>query len=156
MSDFKVEDRDYDLWLLLARTHYRVKQARTSELRRFDLTPEQAGILYYVNASGNNAMPTEISRWMMREPQTITSIIDHMEKKGLIKKSHDDERKNVIRISLTDKGRRVLEHSSQRESFHKIMSALTDEKRESLREILNDLRESARRLQPRSENDPEE
>ncbi len=156
MSDFEVEDRDYDLWLLLARTHYRVKQARTSELRRLGLTPEQAGILYYVNASGNNAMPTEISRWMMREPQTITSVIDRMEKKGLIKKSRDDERKNVVRISLTDKGRRVLEHSNQRESFHKIMSVLSDEKRESLREILNDLREATKQLERQSQNDPEE
>jgi DNA-binding MarR family transcriptional regulator len=143
VTDFKVEDRDYDLWLLLARTHYRVKQARTGELRRYGLSPEQAGIIYYVFSSGNNAMPIEISRWMMREPQTITSILDRMVKKGLIRKNHDHQRRNVVRISLTDKGKRAYEHSIKRESFHKIMQVLTEEKRQTLREILSELRRSA-------------
>jgi len=143
MTDFKLKDRDYDLWLLLARTHYRVKQARTGELRRYGLSPEQAGIIYYVFSSGNKAMPIEISRWMMREPQTITSILDRMEKKGLIRKSHDSERRNVVRISLTARGKQAYAHSIKRESFHKIMEVLTEEKRQALWDILNELRESA-------------
>jgi len=146
VTDFKVEDRDYDLWLLLARTHYRVKQARTAELRHYGLSPEQAGIIYYVYSSGNNAMPIEISRWMMREPQTITSILDRMVKKGLIRKTHDSERKNVVRISLTEKGRLAYQRSIKRESFHRIMQELSEEKRQALRETLNQMRESALHL----------
>ena len=146
MKDFKVTDPDYDLWLLLARTHYRVKQARTSELREYGLSPEQAGILYYVANSGNNAMPTEIARWMMREPQTITAIIDRMVKKELLFKKTDKERRNVVRISLTGKGKRALESADKRETFHKVMSGLSAEKRRVLRQILTEMREAAKNL----------
>jgi DNA-binding MarR family transcriptional regulator len=145
MNDFKVEDRDYDLWLLLTRTHYHIKNARTRELRRYALSPEQAGTLYYIHASGNYAMPLDISRWMLREPQTISSIIERMVKKGLINKTHDKDRKNVIRLSLTEKGEKAYEYSMKRESFHRIMSNLTEEKRQILREILKDMLEAAKK-----------
>jgi DNA-binding MarR family transcriptional regulator len=146
MKEFKVADPDYDLWLLLARTHYRVKQARTRELHKYGISPEQAGILYYVSASGNHAMPTEIARWMMREPQTITSIIDRMLKKGLLHKTADKERRNVVRISLTEKGKRAFEFTDKRESFHKVMGGLSAEKRRLLHEVLTEMRETAKSI----------
>ena len=84
-------------------------------------------------------MPAEIARWMLREPQTITSIINRMVKKGLIRKTRDARRKNVIRLSLTEKGEKAYELSIKRESFHRIMSTLTEGKRQMLHEILVDL-----------------
>jgi DNA-binding MarR family transcriptional regulator len=146
MKEFKVADPDYDLWLLLARTHYRVKQARTRELRKYGISPEQAGILYYVSASGDHAMPTEIARWMMREPQTITTIIDRMLKKGLIHKAVDKERKNVVRVSLTAKGKRTLQFADKRESFHTVIGGLSAQKRRVLRAVLTEMRETAMNL----------
>ena len=143
MQKFNIQDADYELWLLLARTHYRVRKARAKELRQYELSPEQSGLLFYVHASGNNAMPIEIARWMLREPQTITSIIDRMQKKGLIKKSRDKDRKNVIRISLTEKGEKAYEQSIRREAFHKVMESLTEEKRQNLRTYLREMLESA-------------
>lgn len=144
--DLKIDDRDYELWLLLARTHYHVKQARTRELHRYGISPEQAGILFYVHNCGNNAIPADISRWMIREPQTITSILNRMLKKGLIDKKQDAERKNVIRISLTPKGLEVLKHAEKRYSFHRILSTLTEEKRQALHDILDELRNAALKL----------
>ena len=155
MNNFKVEDRDYDLWLLFARTHYHIKRARSKELSQYALSPEQAGILYYIHSCGNNAISLDISRWMLREPQTITSIIDRMVKKGLIKKARDKERKNVIRLSLTDKGEQVFESSNRRESFHQIMSILSEEKRDALRSILNELIDSAKSNIRQIENLPD-
>jgi len=135
----KTEDRDYELWLLFARAHYWIKRARTNELRQYALSPEQAGVLFFIHSSNNNAMPAEIARWMLREPQTITSIIDRMVKKGLVKKNRDSQRRNVIRLSLTEKGEKAYELSIRREAFHKVMSELTEGKRQILHEILLDL-----------------
>jgi MarR family transcriptional regulator, organic hydroperoxide resistance regulator len=145
MDTVKIEDRDYDLWLLITRTHYNVKKARTHELRKYDLSPEQAGVLFYIHNSGNNAMPLEISRWMLREPQTITSIIDRMVKKGLIQKARDTRRRNVVRLSLSEKGEKAYNDSIKRESFHRIMGVLNEEKRELLGEILKDLLTAAKK-----------
>jgi DNA-binding MarR family transcriptional regulator len=135
----KIEDRDYDLWLLLARTHYRVKQARTNELRNYGISPEQAGILFYVQNNKDNAKPSDLARWMLREPQTITSNINGMVKKGLIKKTQDKIRKNVVRLSLTEKGEKAYVQSIKRDSFHRILAVLTEEQRQALLNTLHDL-----------------
>ncbi len=150
MTDFKVDDADYDLWLLLARTHYHIKAARTAELRHFDLSPEQAGVVYFVASSGNHAMPTEIARWMQREPQTITSILDRMVKKGFLVKNDDAHRRNVVRVSLTEKGWEAFKAADRRETFHEVMTVLSAEQRSALRATLNALREAAQASEKRN------
>jgi DNA-binding MarR family transcriptional regulator len=155
MEEFKMEDRDYELWLLLARTHYRVRQSRTHELRKYGLSPEQAGVLFFVYSSGNNAMPTQISRWMLREPQTITSIIDRMVRKGLINRVQDSKRRNVVRLSLTANGIQAYEQSMKREAFHEIMGSLSEGKRQILHEILIDIINAAREREKATREPPE-
>jgi DNA-binding MarR family transcriptional regulator len=143
LNSLKIEDRDYALWLLFTRTHYKVQKARTCELRKFDLSPEQAGALFYIHARGNTAMPLEISRWMDREPQTITSIIDRMVKKDLVKKSRDSQRRNVVRLSLTEKGEQAYQSSIAREAFHHVLAPLSEDKRQVLEEVLKDMMKAA-------------
>jgi DNA-binding MarR family transcriptional regulator len=156
MREIKVEDLDYDLWLLLTRTQYRIERVRAKELRHFGISPEQSGILFFVHSTKNNAMPIEISRWQLREPQTITSILDRMEKKGLIKKSRDRQRKNVIRVALTEKGKQAYENATKADTFHQIMSVLSPEKRQTLREILLELLDAAKKCNRHLEVEAEE
>jgi DNA-binding MarR family transcriptional regulator len=139
MDSIIIKDLDYALWLLLARTHYRIKQARAAELRPFNLTPEQAGALFYIYSKGNDATQSQISKWMLRKPQTISANIDGMVKKGLLRKKCDLKRKNLIHLSLTAKGKAAYDDSINRKSLKKILSALTEEKRENLKEALTDL-----------------
>lgn len=139
MNSIKIEDRDYALWLLLTRTHYRIKQARTVEVRLFNLTPEQCGALFYIHSKGGDATQSQISSWMLRKPQTISANIEGMVKKGLIKKKRDLKRRNVIHLSLTTKGQEAYEVSMERKSIKKIVSVLTEEKRNNLIEALSEL-----------------
>jgi DNA-binding MarR family transcriptional regulator len=143
MNSIKIEDRDYALWLLLTRTHYSIKQARASEVRQFKLTPEQCGALFYIHSKGGDATQSQISSWMLRKPQTISANIEGMVKKGLIKKKKDLKRRNVIHLSLTDKGQEAFEASMERKSIKKIISVLTEKKRKLLIEVLNELLEAS-------------
>ena len=139
MNSIKIEDRDYALWLLLTRTHYRIKQARAVEVRPFNLTPEQCGALFYIYSKGGDATQSQISSWMLRKPQTISANIEGMVKKGLLKKKRDLKRRNVIHLSLTTKGQEAYEVSMERKSIKKIVSVLTEEKRNNLIEALSEL-----------------
>jgi DNA-binding MarR family transcriptional regulator len=143
MNSIKIEDRDYALWLLLTRTHYRIKQARAVEVRPFNLTPEQCGALFYIHSKGGGATQAQISSWMLRKPQTISANIEGMVKKGLIKKKQDLKRRNVIHLSLTAKGKEAYDASIKRESLKNILSVLTEEKRKNLIETLSDLTNAA-------------
>jgi len=66
-----------------------------------------------------------------------------MEKRGLVRKRKDPDRKNLIRVDLTEKGKQAYEKSSGRESIHHIISALSKEEHQQLSLYLQKLRDRA-------------
>ena len=79
-------DQDYSLWALIRQTEWVIFRTREVELAPYDLTPEQAAVCFYINLIGNGPTPGELLRWMVREPHTLSGILDRMKKKGLVRK----------------------------------------------------------------------
>jgi len=142
---FSYADEDQDLWLLLTRTRYAVFRAREKELQRYGISPEQAGVLFVVQALGNRATPAEISRAILRQPHTVSALVERMTKKGFVKKVKDLYRRNLVRVILTEKGQRAYELSSKRGPIHRIMNVLTTDEKKTLRATLEKLAEKARK-----------
>jgi len=143
MKGVSSTDKYYELWVLLADTKEAILKSRQRELIRHNITATQAAILFIIQTIGDQATPSEISRQIFRKPSTITEILNRMEKQGLVKKVKDLNRKNLVRVVLTDKGREAYHLSSQRKSIRKIMSSLSPEDRKQLRSLLHTLREEA-------------
>jgi DNA-binding MarR family transcriptional regulator len=142
---FSYSDADHDMWLLLTHTRYAVYRAREKELQRYGVSPEQVGVLFIVQALGNKATPSEISRYIMRQPHTVSALIERMEEKGFVKRVHDLDKRNLVRVSMTDKGKRVYETSTKRGPIHRIMGVLTDDERTQLRTLLEKIHSQARK-----------
>ena len=135
-------NKDHRLWLLLYQVRDIMLSAREKELRKqVGITPEQSQILTVVNAIGNEATPAEISRWTFHRPHTISGILNRMEKAGLVKKSKDLPKKNMVRITITERGQQAYKKSLEAGSISRIMSALSEEKHQQLRSCLEALRE---------------
>jgi DNA-binding MarR family transcriptional regulator len=66
-----------------------------------------------------------------------------MEKKGLVRKVKDLEKKNQVRVAMTEKGQQACEQASKRESIHRIMSSLNDSECEHLVVCLQSLLDKA-------------
>jgi DNA-binding MarR family transcriptional regulator len=66
-----------------------------------------------------------------------------MEEKGLVKKIKDMDRKNMIRIAMTEKGEQAYNQSTQRTTIHNIMSALSEAEHQQLMSLLQRLRDQA-------------
>ena len=64
-----------------------------------------------------------------------------MEKAGLVKKSKDLPKKNMVRITITERGQQAYKKSLEAGSISRIMSALSEEKHQQLRSCLEALRE---------------
>jgi DNA-binding MarR family transcriptional regulator len=133
---FSDGDEFQDLYLLFARARYLTTRARKKELQRYGLTPEQAQVLFVAKALGNRATPAEISRLILRQPHTVSTIVDRMQKKGLVKKIKDLERKNMVRVSLTKKGSEAYALTTKRGPIHRILGALNHAEREEFHEHL--------------------
>ena len=136
-------DRDYELWVLLLQARDVLFNAREKELRQYGISAMEAAALFIIQAIGDGATPTEISRWMIRAPHTISALLDRMEKKGLVRKSKDLDRKNLVRVSLTEKGKEAYNNSARRELIYSIISALSNEERQQLSKSLQTLRDRA-------------
>ena len=143
MNDQLPNDRDYNLWILLCQARDTIFKARGKELTQCGVTVEQACILFVVQAIGDKATPTEISRWMLREPHTISTILTRMEKDGLVSKSKDLDKKSRVIVALTEKGRQVYSQSSKRNSIREIISCLSEEEHNQLGSLLEKLRDNA-------------
>ena len=58
-------------------------------------------------ALGNKCTPAKMSRILVRQPHTVSAIIDRMVKNGFLKKVKDMERKNWVRVIVTEKGEKA-------------------------------------------------
>ena len=136
-------DQDRELWGLLRQAAHAVDRAREDELRHTGVSMVQAAILYIVKIVEGPVTPAKISRWLLREPHSVSGLLNRMEKQGLVKKVKDLERKNVIRVALTQKGEEAYRQSSEGKVVHNILSCLSAEERDNLRAYLGRLRNKA-------------
>lgn len=116
------------------------------ELSKYGLSLTENVILFTVQAierTGGAPTPAEVSRWSFRKPHTISGVLEKMEKKGLVKRVHDLEKKNLVRVVITEKGRSAYESSTRKIYVKKLLSALSLEERRQLRSYLLKLRSKA-------------
>jgi DNA-binding MarR family transcriptional regulator len=130
----------YRLFHLLRQTADAVHKTREVELKKYKLTPEQAGALVGIYSLGGKATPAELSRWLFRERNSITILLNRMHKLGLISKKADTKRRNIIRLSLTRKGYQAYKHAIEFRSFFPIIDVLPEDKRQQLEALLQIIR----------------
>ena len=136
-------DGDFKLWVLLSQTCHAIVTASENELRQIGISSGQAAVLSIVKTVTVPATPAEISRWLFRQPHTVSGLLNRMEKQGLVRKVNDLERKNMIRIVITEKGEQAYQRSRGVKVIRKILPCLSPEERDNLRTYLETLRNKA-------------
>ncbi len=122
-------DEEYELWWLMMLTRRAMYRVRAKELFEYGITPEESAVLFVIRNIGDSATPAEISRWILREPHSTWGLIDRMKKQGLVAKSKDLYKKNLIRVTITEKGEQAFNQATKKKSIHRIMAILTEEER---------------------------
>jgi MarR family transcriptional regulator, organic hydroperoxide resistance regulator len=135
--------KEGQLWTLLNRTHHAMWRAREKELAGMDISMIQSGVLFVVSNIDEPVTPAMLSRYLYREPHTISGLLSRMEKQGLVKRVRDLKRKNQVRVELTQKGKKAYEQQSKAGVVNKIVTNLSPEERANLSVYLEKLRTSA-------------
>ncbi len=136
-------DEDYNLWVLLSQTRHAMFKASQKELEQYNISPSRAAVLFVIEAMDKKPTVTEISRWVFREAHTISELLSRMERDGLVRRVKDLDKKNMVRIELTEKGRKAHSQTMKQDSISRMMSSLSKEERLQLGSYLGKLRESA-------------
>ena len=142
MKETPVFDDYYNLWLLLSQTRSAIFKVRHKKVGQY-LHPNQAAALVSIWALDGQITPAALSRRLFLEPHTASELINRMQQKGLVTKKKDREKGNVVRITITKKGREVCKQVMGQELIHHFMSMLSGEQREQLRESLTILYDEA-------------
>lgn len=82
-----------------------------------DLNPRFFGLLAALRRSGApyELTPGQISTSMLMTTGGLTDLLNHAQKKDLIKRTKDREDRRVVRIRLTKKGKRLIEGALERQ-----------------------------------------
>ncbi len=101
------------------RTHLRIatcynllmREARQRVVARWNLTLPQFEVLAELaRADAGGFTFVELSRLLLVTSGNLTGIVDRLEDQRLVVRQPDAKDRRVIRVALTDKGRRVTEH----------------------------------------------
>lgn len=116
-------DISHKVWELLHHTNaLLIKYADVKLLEERGISYQQFMVLYMMDRIGTGASATQIAELLNRNPNTLSTILDRMEKNGLVKKVRDKQDRRFVRIVMTKKGTNKLEKTI--ESGHVIIEKL--------------------------------
>ena len=139
-------EQEFRLWVMLEQAHAAVFAAREKELAQYKLSPMKTAALHIINSIGDETTPAQISRWILRKPHTISGLLDRMEKDGLITKTKNLPKKNLVRVTMTEKGKKALRQAYKRESLFRAISAIPAAERLKLYSQLEKIRNKGLKL----------
>jgi len=129
--------------------NYLIYRAREFELTRYNLSLEQAQILAMINNAPKKATPASLARLLFRKPNSVTVLLDRMEKKGLVTKIpvkqsqskdvDDSEKYNKVEVMLTDDGKQAYKQTAKRVPINRIIGVLSPTEMRQFHDILDNM-----------------
>jgi DNA-binding MarR family transcriptional regulator len=158
MTESTERNENERAWQNLAVTYMTLERAAELELNRVGLTIPQAGVLYFLKTTKEPLTPMKLSRRMNRQPHTLSALLTRMEAQGLVKATKDLERKNWVRVSLTNKGEEAFKRQLGERIAMNATSCLSKKEIDTLNAICKKLRargaEIIHEMQPSPYSEP--
>ncbi|MFE5818855.1 MarR family winged helix-turn-helix transcriptional regulator [Streptomyces sp. NPDC056479] len=136
-------DPDGPLAEQLLRFTRRVHRIQKRHLQECGLgvTPAQSRLLRTLAHYDSPPRMADLAERLEVVPRAVTTLVDGLEASGKVRRAPDPTNRRVIRIELTEDGRRSLRelHGARRSAAEEILAPLTDEQRAVLGELLDTL-----------------
>jgi len=135
---FEAENLILTTWLMIHRTEALLKICEDKVFGEYKLNAERYAMLVTIQYFGGSAKPSEIARWLIRSPNSISMIVDRMVKASLLRRVRDKSDRRVVHVTITDKGKDALKPATLAgwEFIQEILSPLSYEDRRTLISLL--------------------
>ncbi|MER5178135.1 MarR family transcriptional regulator [Streptomyces sp. NPDC002896] len=136
--------------LRLTRRVHRI-QKRHLEQCGLGITPAQSRLLRTLVHYSSPPRMADLAERLEVVPRAVTTLVDGLEASGQVRRVPDPTNRRVIRIELTDAGRRALRElrNARRAAAEDILAPLTGEQREMLAGLLSALVDGVPRAEAR-------
>ena len=118
----------------------KIREMHREENVKSPITHLCLGALKFVNDSGKPTMKNLADHFGITPP-SVTALIDPLVAKRFLVRNYDNQDRRIIRLSLTDKGKKILQKNIQiaREGMEKILAKMDEEEIDNLRSGLSHL-----------------
>jgi len=136
-SDLKV-----DTLLSLVRAAEVANRYLDLEMSKYGARRARSGVLNVLIVNGGKMRPTDLSKKLFRAKHTITSIVDGLEKEGLVRRETTTEDRRIRKIAITKVGLEFVKATAsyRRDISYKAFSWLDVEQTQELNNMLTRLR----------------
>lgn len=125
----------------LVYTYNWVTEKITRIFEEWDITAQQFNILRILRGAGLPLSTLQIRQRMLDKMSDTSRIVDRLVKKGLVKKNICKMDRRLVDVTITDKGKKLLEKIDQySDQMDGIMKNLTEEDARTLNELLDKIR----------------
>ena len=112
-----------------------------SILEREDITPQQFNILRILRGAGKPISTMQIRQRMLDKMSDTSRIVDRLLIKGLAKKNICSKDKRLVDVSITDKGKKLLDKTDKYDhEMDAILNNLSGPETKSLNKLLDKIR----------------
>lgn len=139
----KKNDTDINLYILLDQTDSIVTNAIELEIKHLRMTQPQVRVLTMLSRQDRPVTIEELANWTLKEFNSVSTLINRMEKKGLIKKTKKAGDLKTY-VALTKKGSDLYHNQVTERSIRLIFDKLTAEEKKQLDIILKKVRDNTR------------
>ncbi|GHH88787.1 MarR family winged helix-turn-helix transcriptional regulator [Streptomyces capitiformicae] len=110
-----------------------------------DITPAQSRLLRTLAHYDAPPRMADLAERLEVVPRAVTTLVDGLEGSGRVRRVPDPTNRRVIRIEVTDEGRKALQelHHARRSAAEEILAPLSDGQREVLGRLLDTLIDGA-------------
>ena len=142
MLRFEVERPNLNAWILFLQSHDVVMKCAEATLQEVGLTPAQYTALLALKFQPEPVRPSDVARWTFRSANSITYLMDGLERAGLVRRVPDPSDRRSIRLVMTPKGDAVYEQARQPawELIETLMSSFSEGELAMFSRLLEELR----------------
>lgn len=132
-------------WLLLHQTHNSILKCEDKVFGKHGITTEQHSVLMAIKYIKGPVKPTDVGRWLDRNTNSVSLIVDRMVKAGLVRRIRDLPDRRSVRLVITNKGKGILDQATIAgwQLVLEILSGLPEEEIRTLIRLLETVREKA-------------
>lgn len=127
------EERALDAYVKFVRAYDTLSSELAAALRREGLTTSQLGVLEALLHLGA-MVQSELAEKLLTSPSNLTTVLDNLERDGLVRRERSTEDRRRVEVSLTPEGRDLIEDVFPRHAgrIADLMGALEPEEQEQL------------------------
>jgi len=131
---------------LIKRAEIEVTSRMYSSLADYDITPIQFTVLYFVDYDKGDLSSAQLSRRFSMTPQSMNELVKVLETKKLLKKAVDPSHKRILRLSLTAKGKKLLQDCNNALDIMEasLLQGLSSTEIDNLRKLIGKILESSK------------